>query len=376
MKRELELYMHIPFCERKCAYCDFLSGTAGKEEQQAYFDALIREIHGCGDFSGYEVTSIFIGGGTPSVLDAEWIGRMMEEVRTRFNLRKNPEITIEINPGTVNKEKMRSYKQYGINRISFGCQSTDNNELKVLGRIHTWETFVKNYQMARSCGFDNINIDLMSGIPEQTVDSWIRTLEKIIELQPEHISAYSLIIEAGTPFYEKRNNLNLPNEEDERLMYEKTAEILGQNGYIQYEFSNYAKYGKECEHNVGYWTGREYLGLGLGASSLLGEKRFHNTEDIKSYLQHSQEPDILHQDVLCLSRENRIEEFMILGLRMTEGVLEREFQRRFDADVDDFYKDILDKYEKTGYLVRENGRISFSRKGISVSNRILSEFLF
>lgn len=375
MSRNLELYLHIPFCVKKCAYCDFLSGPAGNEQKQAYLDALLREIRNCGDFSDYLVTSVFFGGGTPSTFLGEWMERIMDEVRVHFHLHKDAEITTEANPGTVDMEKLTSYRKAGINRISFGCQSADNKELKMLGRIHTWEEFLESYELARRAGFENINVDLMSGLPGQTAASWKKSLKKVIALEPEHISAYSLIIEEGTPFYDMRDSLNLPDEDEERLMYEQTAKILKAYGYGQYEISNYAKEGNACAHNIGYWTGVEYLGLGLGASSLINHCRFTNTNNMEEYLKHSDKPEAIRVDVEKLSVQDEMEEFMILGLRMNQGVSKAEFEERFHCKIDEVYGEVLQKYASGGFLKRENGRIFFSREGISVSNVILADFL-
>ena len=251
MKKELELYIHIPFCVRKCAYCDFLSGPADYEAQKSYKEALIREIENVESFADSEVSSIFIGGGTPSVFSEQWMAEVLEKVYTHFNVRQDAEISIEANPGTVDLGKLAVYRRAGINRISFGCQSGDNRELKLLGRIHTWEEFLESFSMAREAGFSNINVDLMSGLPGQSLASWEDSLYKTAQLKPEHISAYSLIIEEGTPFASQK--LELPDEEEERNMYERTREILENWGYHQYEISNYARPGRECRHNLGYW---------------------------------------------------------------------------------------------------------------------------
>lgn len=378
MYQELELYIHIPFCVKKCAYCDFLSGPADHEHKRKYLDALLKEIQSYKknqQISDYIVTSIFFGGGTPSIFPGEWICQIMDAVRETFTLTADAEITIEANPGTVDEEKLNLYKEAGINRISFGCQSADNEELKRLGRIHTWEAFLDSYAMARTYGFDNINVDLMSGLPGQTVSSWEETLKKVIRLEPEHISAYSLIVEEGTPFYEMADKLNLPDEDAERTMYERTGEMLKKHGYEQYEISNYAKDGYACQHNIGYWTGRAYLGLGLGASSLFEEKRFSNTDDMTEYLEQSHQIETLRRDIMMLTKENQMEEYMILGLRMNQGVSEAEFEKRFKISIDTVYGEILNKYEQSGHLQRKQGRVSFTRKGISVSNPILAELL-
>lgn len=375
MKKKLELYIHIPFCIKKCAYCDFLSGPADFSSRKLYLEALLEEIRCCGDDSEYEVVSIFFGGGTPSVFEGVWIAEIMKAVRMRFSVSCDAEITIEANPGTVDGEKLNVYRQAGINRISFGCQSADNSELKLLGRIHTWEEFLESYQLARNAGFENINVDLMSGLPGQTVDSWEETLKKVIAMQPEHISAYSLILEEGTPFYEMQDELNLPDEDAERLMYERTAQILKAHGYEQYEISNYAKSGKACVHNIGYWTGVEYLGFGLGASSLLDHTRFSNTDDMEEYLSFSGRPTYMRKEIQSLDIKDEMAEYMILGLRMNQGVSEREFKERYHCDIDSVYGDVISKYVSYGLLERKDGRIALTREGISVSNVILSDFL-
>ena len=285
--KELELYLHIPFCVKKCNYCDFLSAPAEEETRAAYVDALLEEIRGFEDPEDYEVVTVFFGGGTPSILPGQEIFRIMEALREKFSFRKGAEITLEANPGTVDKEKLSCYKKAGINRLSFGLQSADAEELKKLGRIHTWEKFLESFQLAREAGFSNINVDLMSALPGQTKESWEKTLRQVLALQPEHISAYSLIIEEGTPFYQlyekdvERRDAGeepelLPSEEEERAMYEATGRILKEQGYLHYEISNYAKPGRECRHNLGYWQRRDYLGFGLGASTLLNPVRYKN----------------------------------------------------------------------------------------------------
>ncbi|NCB91884.1 MAG: oxygen-independent coproporphyrinogen III oxidase [Clostridia bacterium] len=371
--RELELYVHIPFCAKKCDYCDFLSGPAGKEQQQDYVEALCREIDSCGDFSEYEVSSIFIGGGTPSLLDGNLIFKIMDRVRKKFAVADTAEISIEANPGTVDEGKLGFYRQAGINRISFGCQSADDTELKKLGRIHTWEKFLESFHMARKAGFDNINMDLMSGLPGQTLRSWEDTLGKAIALGTEHISAYSLIIEEGTPFASQQ--LELPDEETERLMYERTHEILETAGYHQYEISNYAKTGRECRHNIGYWKRTEYLGLGIGSASLVNETRFSNTQDMTVYLADSHKPEAIRENIEILDKNAQIEEYMILGLRMMSGISRKDFQERFQMEIDKIYGKIIEKYVAGGFMKWSGEYLCFTRKGISVSNPILAEFL-
>ena len=369
----LELYVHIPFCVRKCQYCDFLSGPSDEETKDRYIEALLKEIRAAEHTEDYEIVSVFIGGGTPSALKAEAIASIMRTLQEQFFFCEDAEVTIEANPGTVDLEKLTIYRNVGINRLSLGLQSTDAEELKLLGRIHSYEEFLKSYEWAREAGFSNINIDLMFAIPGQTGEAWRQHLYQVAELNPEHISAYSLIIEEGTPFAEQ--NLDLPDEDTEYQMYEDTAEILERYGYRQYEISNYAKQGYMCRHNAGYWQRREYLGFGLGASSLYRGMRFSNTRRMQEYLKESRNPDQIRKDVTVLSRNERIEEFMFLGFRMTEGISEKKFEENFDVRLMDIYGDILQKYEETGFVEHIETKWRLTRKGIHVSNHILADFL-
>lgn len=372
-KKELEIYVHIPFCVKKCDYCDFLSGPANAESQKAYVEALLCEIEAQKDGTDRSVTSVFIGGGTPSAIKAEWIEKILEKLKEKFKISPVAEITMEANPGTLTKENLSIYKECGINRISLGLQSTLDSELKALGRIHTFQEFLESYQMVRETGFENVNVDLMSAIPGQTYEHWVQNLRTVAELKPEHISAYSLIVEEGTPFYDRE--LDLPDEETEYKMYEDTAAVLAEYGYEQYEISNYAKAGYACRHNIGYWKRIDYLGLGLGASSLYDGIRYQHTEHMQEYLEKSSEPEHLKINIEPLEEEDKWEEFMFLGLRMTKGVCEAEFEEMFGKKMPDRYKQILEKYKKTGFMEQENGWWRFSRKGIHVSNQILAEFL-
>ena len=369
----MEIYIHIPFCIRKCDYCDFLSGPSGPEEQADYVQALLREIQAVEEGEGRSVSSIFIGGGTPSVLDERLLGDILREIRNRFKMEEDAEITIEVNPGTANIGKLQAYREMGINRLSIGLQSPEDREMKILGRIHNYGQFLETYQEARTVGFDNINIDLMSAIPDQTYEGWVKNLRTVAELEPEHISAYSLIVEEGTPFAARK--LNLPDEDTEYNMYEATAQILKEYGFEQYEISNYARKGRECRHNVGYWTRQDYLGFGLGASSLYGKERFANTADMKKYLENSKNPEKIREKEPSLTREDEMAEFMFLGLRMTKGISKADFQRCFGCTIESVYGEVLEKYESMELLVEKDGRIFLSREGIHVSNSIMAEFL-
>lgn len=367
-----ELYIHIPFCVRKCAYCDFLSAPGSEEAKASYTKALLREIEAV-KTEKREVSSIFVGGGTPSALSPSLMGDIFEKIHESFSVAQDAEITIEANPGTLSKEKLFLYKNAGINRLSLGLQSPEAAELKSLGRIHTYEEFLESFSLAREAGFQNINVDLMCALPDQTYEGWIRNLRTVAALHPEHISAYSLIIEEGTPFAKRK--LNLPDEDTEYRMYEDTAGILAEYGYEQYEISNYAKKGLACRHNIGYWTRKEYLGLGLGAASLWGNQRFSNTSDFSAYLKESGSPEKIRENRETLSLEDEMSEFMFLGLRMTEGVSKAEFLESFGTPIESVYGKVLDKYKNMGLLEEKEGRIFLTRAGIHVSNGVMAEFL-
>lgn len=379
MKKELELYLHIPFCVSKCKYCDFLSAPSGEEQRQIYVERLCRRIRYWSDVIhnyGYEIVSIFVGGGTPSILTEAQITQVFEAVHESFPIREDAEITLEMNPGTDVKDKLPVYRELGINRLSMGLQSADNEELKCLGRIHTYEDFRQVYQWAREAGFTNINVDLMSAIPGQTLESYEDTLRKVADLEPEHISAYSLIIEEGTPFCERygegRHAEELPDEDTERQMYVRTREILEDYGYHRYEISNYAKDGYECRHNLGYWDRKEYLGLGAGASSLMDHIRWKEPDHIGPSTGLVLEE---REDFTRLSRKDEMEEFMFLGLRKIKGVSEQDFYKSFKVSMDEIYKESIENLIKEGLLVREEDRIRLTDQGIDLSNYALSQFL-
>lgn len=379
MKKELELYLHIPFCVSKCKYCDFLSAPSGEKQRQIYVERLCRRIRYWSDVIhnyGYEIVSIFVGGGTPSILTEAQITQVFEAVHESFPIRGDAEITLEMNPGTDVKDKLPVYRELGINRLSMGLQSADNEELKYLGRIHTYEDFRQVYQWAREAGFTNINVDLMSAIPEQTLESYEDTLRKVADLEPEHISAYSLIIEEGTPFYERygegRHAEELPDEDIERQMYVRTGEILEDYGYHRYEISNYAKDGYECRHNLGYWDRKEYLGLGAGASSLMDHIRWKEPDHIGPSTGLVLEE---REDFTRLRRKDEMEEFMFLGLRKINGVSEYDFYKSFRVSIDEIYKESIENLIKEGLLVREEDRIRLTDRGIDLSNYALSQFL-
>ena len=351
-RKELELYFHIPFCIRKCFYCDFLSAPGEEETKKRYMEALLTETVGSAfRYEAYRVRSVFIGGGTPSVVPPACIGELMAAVREHYDLAKDVEVTIEVNPGTVTKTGLACYRKAGINRISMGLQSGDNRELAAMGRIHTWQQFLESFRAAREVGFDNINVDIMSALPGQTLSGYRHTLEKVLALEvpPEHISAYSLILEEGTPFYEmaERGELEFPDEETDRRMYQETKRILVSHGYTRYEISNYAKPGYACRHNCSYWQRKNYAGFGIGAASLVENVRFCNGRDLKTYLDRPLE---CGEDMEVLSRQEQMEEFMFLGLRMTEGVSCEAFAQLFGCSLEAVYGDVIRKNVRDGLL--------------------------
>lgn len=373
--KELEIYIHIPFCAKKCNYCDFLSFPAAKEMQETYVDTLLKEIEVAKDRETYRVSTVFFGGGTPSILPAEDIARILDKLRDNFLIAPDAEISVECNPGTVTLSKLTTYKDAGINRLSFGLQSSDNEELRLLGRIHTWEAFLDSYHYARETGFDNINIDLMSALPGQTIDKWQKTVENVMVLHPEHISAYSLIIEENTPFYETyKNGHGLPEEEEDRRMYAWTKKALEEAGYRRYEISNYALPGRQCRHNVGYWKRTPYRGFGLGASSLIDEYRFKNTEDLHTYIERANGGQVCYNDREKIDTKSQMEEYMFLGLRLTDGISEQEFSQIFGEAIDVIYGQHLDQLMGQGLLLREKGRIFLTDRGVDISNYVMAQF--
>lgn len=382
------IYVHIPFCKQKCKYCDFTSGVASEARMWEYHEALKIEIQST-DYTLIlaqgGADTLFFGGGTPSVYPVNAMEELMKLLKPL--LQKDAEITMEVNPGTLTKENLKRYKAMGINRISMGLQSAVNHELEILGRIHTWEQFLESYSLAREVGFDNINIDIISAIPEQTLDSFSKTLNQVVALQPEHISVYSLIVEPGTPFYNlygegKTFEHLLPGEEEDRAIYHYTGDFLAEHGYTQYEISNYAKVGAKCKHNLKYWQMEDYFGFGLAAASKVGNQRYTNVDSMQQYLQILNDKEqinisALRQENDCLSREALIEEFMFLGLRMTDGVSNHRFQERFGCSYQDIYQKVIDKFIKEQLLeYSDTGKmLRLTKQGLDVANYVMCEFL-
>lgn len=386
MKNNLSLYVHIPFCVKKCLYCDFLSFPANDDLIKSYFEALRREIViSSPEFVDYDVRSIFFGGGTPSFVDAKEICDTLRLIKQRFNVSADAEISIEANPASAMRKKLFSYREAGFNRLSIGAQSLNDDELKKLGRVHDSRMFYETYENARKAGFDNINIDIMSALPDQSLESYLATVKKVISLKPEHISAYSLIVEEGTPFYDME--LSLPSEELDREMYHETKSLLAENGYHRYEISNYAISKKtECFHNKVYWKRGNYLGLGLGASSMIKNTRWNNITDMGQYKRAFESDAALDykENVQELSKEEQMEEFMFLGLRLVEGVDVGCFRDCFERDIYDVYSETIEKYIGMGLLetydsLNEDGnmahKLRLTDRGLDVSNTVMADFL-
>ncbi len=439
MGRSLSIYIHIPFCVRKCNYCDFLSFYAKKDVVEGYFAALKKEIAlaadelctpfrdvggaGLAEGGGFVVKSVFFGGGTPSFVDAQLICDTLVVIKSSFAVADDAEISIEVNPASAMYDKLLAYREAGFNRISIGAQSLDDEELKCLGRVHDSAMFYETFDNARKAGFTNINVDVMSALPGQSLESYLATLGKVVALKPEHISAYSLILEEGTPFYDM--DLDLPDEDTDRAMYHETKRLLAQAGYHRYEISNYANHGFECYHNKVYWQRGDYLGLGIGAASMIDNVRWSNTRDIAEYIDVLGSVDIaasvdeafrvnssacvddsadvpkdidglevrgtlasIRRDYEELPVDARMEEFMFLGLRLVEGVSVAEFERLFGKEIREVYGEVIDKYLAMGLLeyspapAKENAnaaradlRLRLTDKGLDVSNTVMAEFL-
>lgn len=397
-KKPLGVYIHIPFCVRKCSYCDFLSHPVGTDclaglgvYREKYINGVCTELGSYGDLAGtHVVDTVYIGGGTPSLIGGDDIVRIMAALRQSFEVSGDAEISIEVNPGTLTTDKAYSYIEAGINRMSIGLQSAQENELAALGRIHNYDQFLAAYNTAREAGFRNINIDIMSGIPGQTMRSYLDTIDKVLRCAPEHISSYSLIVEEGTPLASDEALLQtVPDEDTDREMYDMTRRLLEAGGYRRYEISNYAKHGFECRHNKVYWTLGDYIGVGIGAASFARGRRYTNTGDIAEYtdiMERYGERGFLAQadDEFAgklrhvdedLDAERLMEEYMFLGLRMIDGVSAERFNDMFGHSIYDIYGDVIDRYVRSGHLVCDKGIIRLSRSGIDVSNAIMADFL-
>lgn len=427
MDGAISIYIHIPFCIKKCGYCDFLSfpirqyrdprtavsgSVCGESVPEEYLQSLLWEIRQESFYyAERKVDTVFIGGGTPSLMTPEQAEALLKEIYQLFQVVPDAEITMEANPGTLTKEKLKGYRLAGVNRLSIGLQTADDWELAALGRIHRFRDFQENYEIARGCGFQNINIDLMSGLPGQTVGSWLHTLHTAVGFKPEHISAYGLIIEEGTPFYQRygmestedrdghrtaeeacncktgeKDRERLPSEDEERQMYHETGAVLEKYGYRQYEISNYAKPGYECRHNIGYWIRKEYAGFGLGAASMICNKRWKNTSDLKKYMKYADGENgigsngkkvgntVWKEDVQVLPVQEQMEETMFLGLRMNRGVSKTEFKNLYGIGIEDVYGTWLGRMAAEGLLLNGD-EVCLSERGKDLANYVMAGFL-
>lgn len=378
---ELGIYVHIPFCKRKCSYCDFKSFSNIDEiNQKKYVDALIKEIQNSQNTNKYIVTTIYIGGGTPSFINEAYIKDILQAIYKKWEIKNDVEITIEVNPGTITKEKLEAYKNMGINRLSIGLQSTNNYLLNKIGRIHSYEEFIENYILARKIGFENINIDLMLALPEQNMEDLMQSVKKVINLNPEHISIYSLILEENTELWKKVKNKeeNLVEDDLEREMYWKSKKAFEDAGYIHYEISNYAKPGFESKHNKNCWSQKQYLGFGIAAHSYFNGKRFYNVEDLNKYITNIEKNEFKNN--IIIEEENRTKEdvakeYMMLGLRKIEGVSISEFQRKFELNPLFYFRFEISKLQEMDLIEVDLDNIRLTKKGLDLANIVFEEFI-
>ena len=373
--KELGIYVHIPFCKRKCAYCDFISFSGKAKLIEKYILALKTEINKFNiNKENYIIKTIYFGGGTPSFIESNYIVEILESIKTKFNILKTAEITIEINPGTITEQKLKDYYNAGINRISFGLQSTNSQLLKLVGRIHSYSSFLEGYNLARKVGFKNINVDLMIGLPVQNLEDVQKDLERIIELNPEHVSVYSLIVEEETRIEEKIKNkeLYLPSEELERKMYWKVKKRLEEAGYTHYEISNFSKPGYESKHNLSCWNQEEYLGFGLAAHSYFNGERYSNTDDFEEYFDWPENSKIMHEKQ---TQEDKQKEFMLLGLRKIEGIKISDFKNKFIENPIYLYRESLNKLITQGLIEIDIDSIKLTSRGIDLANLVWEEFV-
>ena len=375
---ERGLYIHIPFCIKKCNYCDFNSSAVDHTVKEEYLKSLSNEmiLYSSKDINK-KFNSVFIGGGTPSILSTRELETLFNNMRANFEILENAEITLEVNPGTVDEEKLIKLRELGVNRLSFGLQSSHDDILKYLGRIHTYEEFLENYKLAKNIGFDNINVDLMFAIPTLSIDKWKATLKEVVELKPAHISAYSLILEEGTRFYEmfENNEFDCMDEDLDLNMYHYAIEYLKEKGYMQYEISNFAKKGAECRHNIIYWQCKEYLGLGLGSHSYIENRRYYNSEEINDYMIKVNKNELPIINTENLAMEDRLEEKIFMGLRMNNGINMKEIKAEFGVELKDKFKREIEKLIIDELIEISEDRLILTSKGRDVSNKVFVEFL-
>ena len=371
MKKSLGIYIHIPFCLKKCLYCDFCSFPDKKGLYEEYTEELIRRIKSVSAVcSEHRVDTVYFGGGTPTLLPLNCFEKLADTLLSSFDVAQNAEVTAECNPATASAQYLSELRKTGVNRLSIGLQSVHENELKALGRAHSFEDFLKTYGQAMAAGFENISADLMYGIPEQTAESFRESLSALAQLSPQHISAYGLKIEKGTPFYKMRDDLSLPDEDTEYEMYLSMSEILGGHGYEKYEISNFSKKGFESKHNLRYWQGGEYLGFGVAAHSYFFGERFGNSRDIGAFLRG----ESIECERSSVDEKEKLREYIMLSMRLSSGMELSEFEKKAKKSFVELYGR-TNELIKNGYIKYENGRIAFTDKGFFVSNAILSDML-
>ncbi len=374
MDGSISIYIHVPFCVRKCRYCDFpsFSGLSGRMEE--YFSALFTEIREEKLTEGRTAETVYIGGGTPSCVPSLFISGIMEELHKKYRISSDAEISMEMNPGAVNPEALRAYRNAGINRVSLGCQSFNDQSLKRLGRIHSAEDIFRTFDLLRKEGFDNLNLDLISSLPGEKKEDLMRSVETALSLKPEHISVYSLILEPGTELfkeYEENRLKDLPDEDETAENDLAVREMLMDSGYSRYEISNYSLPGRECAHNRVYWNRGDYRGFGLSAASLTGNRRFSNTDE----LVYIKSPGKLLKEDRILSEREAMEEFMFLGLRQCSGISDTDFRKAFGISISGVFSGELRKQIKDGFMERSGDRYYYNDRGLDVSNMLLSEFI-
>lgn len=374
--------MHIPFCKQKCYYCDFVSYAKCEEKVEKYIQALKKEIKQEVkkiDKEKYIIDTIYIGGGTPSLIDGKYIKEIVDTIKENYIITNEAEITIELNPGTVNKEKLRLYKEIGINRLSIGLQSTKNKILKDIGRIHTYEDFLECYNLARKVGFENINVDLMLALPNQKIIDVEESLKEVMKLNPNHISFYSLIVEENTPIDKmlEQGKIKLPDEEIERNMYWRVKQILEENNYLHYEISNFAKEGYESKHNLNCWNQEEYLGFGLASHSYFNNKRYSNIENIEEYIRNIEQANFEKNIIISeiQKEEDKKKEYMLLGLRKIEGVNIQEFKNKFVDNPIYVFHNELEKLVNQNLIEIDLNQIKLTAKGLDFANIVWEEFV-
>ena len=378
-EENIGIYVHIPFCKQKCSYCDFTSFANKENFIEKYINSLKNEINNIEVSEKNCIDTIYLGGGTPSFIESKYIIDIINTIKNKFKIRQDAEITIEVNPGTVNKDKLRDYKNVGINRLSIGLQSTQNKLLKQIGRIHSYEEFINTYNLAREVGFKNINVDLMLALPNQTIEDLNESLDNILKLKPEHISVYSLILEDETKMKQlyDEGKINLPSEEQEREMYWLVKEKLEGSNYIHYEISNFSKEGFESKHNMNCWNQKEYIGFGLAAHSYINNKRFCNTSNLHEYIKNIEDMNFKNNIEICeiQNDEEQKKEYMMLGLRKIEGVDIQEFKNKFIDNPIFLYRKELEKLVSEGLIEIDLNNIKLTSKGLDLANLVWEEFV-